>query len=455
MTSRLFGTDGIRGPITSAKLAPENMCRIGRILGGLALKSGKNSILIGRDTRASGNYIELALSSGITSTGINCQLLGIIPSAAVAHATQAQGAAFGLVISASHNPACDNGIKFFGPDGFKIELQLEQLIEEQYNNSSILLAPPSPSPGLCIQNESAQQNYLEALLSGIDRCVLRDKRIVIDCAHGAASFVAPQLFSSLGLDVKIIGASPDGYNINQDVGSEHPKNLEEAVIDFRADLGIAFDGDADRVVFANEKGTLINGDAILALFAIFLQKKSMLENNTLVSTIMSSVALDQALLPLNIKVEKTPVGEIYVARDICQNNFTLGGENSGHLIMFPHTYTGDGIYFALQLIEIICSSARTISELTNFYQPVPSILKNLDVSKKIPLSELPSTSRLIADSNESLENLGRVVVRYSGTENKLRILVEASSSQKCKNIAQDIAAEYEREARHFLKESLI
>lgn len=445
MTARLFGTDGVRGPITSSKLAPENMCKLGRVLGSYTREIGKNSIIIGRDTRASGLYLESALCAGILASGVDCRILGILPSAAVAHATRRCQSAFGVVISASHNPAYDNGIKIFASDGFKIEEALELLIEERFHSFDEKLASIAIKPGHSIDEKGAQDAYLAMLGSCIQPSFSKELRIVVDCAHGAASTIASPLFSVPGLATKIIGAHPDGFNINQGCGSEHPETLKSAVLDWKADVGIAFDGDADRVIFVDEKGETLNGDAVLAVFALYLQQQGLLQKNTLVSTVMSSVALDRALKPYNIKVERTAVGDKFVARHMVNNNLSLGGENSGHLIMLPNTYTGDGIYFALQFINIIRTLNKPVSEITNFYQPTPTLLKNIDITKKIPFTQLPNTEMAIRNANNALENMGRVMLRYSGTENKLRILVEAPSHHQCHHIADLIAAEYHRE----------
>lgn len=444
MTARLFGTDGIRGPITSSKLAPENMCKLGRVLGALARDSGKNSIIIGRDTRASGLYLESALSAGIMASGIDCRILGILPSAAVAHATRRCQSAFGVVISASHNPSSDNGIKLFASDGFKIEEAMENLIEDRFHNFDEKQAYIALTPGQCIDEKGAQEAYLTMLSSSIHQ-IQKKLRIVIDCAHGAASGIVPALFSLPDFTLKIIGAHPDGFNINQGCGSEHPQTLKNTVLDWKADVGIAFDGDADRVIFVDEKGEILDGDAVLAVFAKYLKQQGLLQKNTLVSTVMSSVALDRALRPYDIKVERTDVGDKFVARHMVNNNLSLGGENSGHLIMLPNTYTGDGIYFALQFINIISILNKPVSEITHFYQPTPTLLKNIDIIEKIPLTQLPNTEIAIHNANKALENVGRVMLRYSGTENKLRILVEAPSDHQCHLIADRIAAEYHQE----------
>lgn len=446
-TAPLFGTDGMRGPLDSPLLAPENICQFGRVLGSLIKKGASPaSVTIGRDTRASGLYLESALVAGLTSMGVDCLLVGVLPSSAIAHATKLFQSAFGIVISASHNPASDNGIKLFGPTGFKIEEATEKLMEEEYARYSLQRAKLVHRPGHIFHKESAEQDYLDLMSSAINPTIsLKNKRIVIDCAHGAASNIAPQLFGLLDCDIKIIGASPDGQNINAGFGSEYPAQLKNEVIQYKADLGIAFDGDADRVIFIDEKGNTIDGDALLAIFALHFKQSGLLHKNTLVSTVMSSVALDQALNPHGINVERTPVGDKYVTRHLVNSGFSFGGENSGHLILLPETSTGDGIFFALQFLNILGSSDLLASQLGSFYEPTPKILKNIPVAKKIPLNDMPNTANAMKQANLSLKNMGRVMLRYSGTENKLRILVEAPSQLECQQIADEIEQEFKRE----------
>lgn len=447
MTTKLFGTDGMRGPVKSPMLAPENVCQLGRVIGSLVKKGShqKNAVTMGRDTRGSGTYLEAALSAGIMSMGVDCQLVGVLPSSGIAYATKLSHSAFGIVISASHNPACDNGIKLFGPHGFKIEEETENLIEQELMNYHPSLAI-AERPGRVFNNDDAESSYLASLASTISPSIsLQTKRIVIDCAHGAASKIAPHLFSQIGCDIRIIGASPDGLNINRGFGSEYPGKLKSEVVNSKADLGIAFDGDADRVIFIDENGELLDGDAILAIFALHLKQQGLLDKDTLVSTVMSSIALDLALNPHGIKVERTPVGDKFVARHLVNQGFSFGGENSGHLIMLPNTCTGDGLFFALQFLNILGSSSVPVSKMSQLYQPTPKILKNIEVAKKIPLSDLPNTEKALEEANTYLKNIGRVMLRYSGTENKLRILVEAPTQSECQQIADNIALEFNRE----------
>jgi len=447
---KLFGTDGIRGPLNSLPLLPHNMTRLGMILGFMVknqnyyanLPSVQSSLItIGRDTRSSGLYLESALIAGINAAGVNCELVGVMPTAAISYQAKLAQAYFGIVISASHNPYQDNGIKLFGPDGFKISQDIEQIIEQELFSNNLFSKAIAPEPGIVINNPQAYLKHKD-LLIGFSSKKNRALRIVLDCAHGAAFKLAPAVFTECGFELRIIGNKPDGHNINRDFGSEAPHRLKQEVLDFKADVGIAFDGDADRVIFADERGEIIDGDAILACLALYLKQQNLLAKNTLVTTIMSSVALDNALAPHGISVTRTPVGDKYVARHMLENGFSFGGENSGHLIMFPLATTGDGILSALKFLEILHDSNKLASQLVSFYQPTPRVLKNIAVSTKPPLTELPRTNAAINHANNLLHNLGRVLLRYSGTENKARLLVEGPTTYECQKIADDIALQF-------------
>lgn len=446
MNDRLFGTDGIRSHISASHLMPENLARLGRVIGQIAfaINPTQASITISRDTRASGIYIEQALTSGILSAGVHCNMLGILPTAAVACATKMHGSTFGIMISASHNPASDNGLKIFDHLGFKINASLENLIEQHYfsKNSPIILPPKPGSLNYC----SPQNNYESVAASFLNQFLLKDLKIVVDCAHGAASAIAQSLFARLGLKkLTFIGIASDGLNINKDCGSEHPGLLQATVKEQKADLGIAFDGDADRALFVNERGEIIDGDAVLALLAIHEQKTGDLKKNTLVATIMSSVALDQALAPYGINVLRTDVGDKFVAQKMAAEGYSFGGENSGHMIKFPETTTGDGIMSALLFLKIMSEQALPASKLMEFYAPTPRLLKNIRVEQKVSLQNLPKTKEAVLQANDLLHGHGRVLFRYSGTENKARLLVEAQNQEQCLSIADKIATLYEAE----------
>lgn len=444
---KLFGTDGIRGNVNEKTLLPESFALIGRILGFLAQRlepfSGPKVITIGRDTRSSGLYLESALVAGINAMGVSCELVGVMPTAAVAQAALRSKACFGVMISASHNDFNDNGIKLFGAAGFKADEELEKAIEELYFSGGPFEI--SPKAGSVYINDKAELTHKEYLLKEWGLNSLKHLRLAVDCAHGAATYMAPPIFKALGLEIACLGIEPDGSNINRGYGSEAPNQIQSAVLSSHAHLGIAFDGDADRVIFVDEKGSLIDGDAILATMAIYLKKRGLLAQNTLIATIMSSVALDRALMPHDIKVERTGVGDKYVAQAMAQGGFSFGGENSGHILMFPHATTGDGILSALMFLGILSESGQRASELVSFFESSPRLLKNIAVTRRLPLSSLPKTEEAIIKANSELRDQGRVLFRYSGTENKARLLVEASSESECERIAEYIGKEFSDE----------
>lgn len=440
---KLFGTDGIRGNITAPPLWPENIAKLGRILG-FMLKPKAAPVVIGRDTRASGEYIEQALVSGILSMGVDCQLLGVLPTSAVAFHTRNAQAAMGIMISASHNPYSDNGLKLFDSTGHKISLAWEQDIEDQYFAAGFI-NDIALMPGRIIYNSNTADEYVNFIKDNFAK--ISGLNIVIDCAHGAAANITRRIFELLQLNVHLIGIHPDGKNINQNSGSEAPEILKAEVINRQADLGIAFDGDADRVIFVDERGQIIDGDAVLAIMAIHLKQANVLKSDTIVATIMSSLALDKALAPHGIKVIRAHVGDKLVAQKMREENLSFGGENSGHLILFPKLSTGDGIFFALMFLTILKQSSKTASALMSFFRPTPKLLKNIEVSKKIPLTELPKTQSVISKWNTDLKDNGRVLLRYSGTENKARLLVEAQTQSDCHTIANEIARLFGDEIR--------
>lgn len=446
----LFGTDGIRGHINSSFLQPENITKLGRVLGNIVKKNRpatsllRPAIVIGRDTRASGTYLEHALVSGITSLGVDCHLLGILPTAAIAFYTKLKGADFGIAISASHNPYHDNGLKLFDARGFKISRSLEEMIEKLYEEAGDY---PSLIPGAVIHRSSNEDEYAQMIKSTVKFDQVNNRKIMVDCAHGAASYIAPRIFKDLGFSVQYLGIEPDGININRGFGSECPDQLRNEVVKEQADLGIAFDGDADRVIFVDERGAIIDGDAILAVLALELNRLGLLYKNTLVTTVMSNVALDKLLAKDGIEVVRTEVGDKNVALCMLEGKYSFGGENSGHLIMFPKTTTGDGIFSALQFIEIVNQTKRPVSQLVDCYKSSPKSLINIDVINKIPLETLKETQALIVKANNELKNGGRVMLRYSGTENKARLLVEAPTVDECQRISYIISQQFGLEVK--------
>lgn len=442
MTSnKLFGTDGIRGHINSTHLHHASVDKLGKCIAQLVRTIEENqqppTILIARDTRESGPDLEKSLVSGITSMGVDVKLLGIIPTAALAYIAK-RTRHFGVMISASHNPYHDNGLKVFDHDGFKISQEREIEIEKHYAGSTF---SPLPRRGN-VTNAAHEIKIYKDMIASVFKKPQKKMNIVVDCAHGAAVKLAKDIFLALDINARFLGVTPNGRNINRRYGSVHPHVLRRAVLKHKACLGIAFDGDADRVIFISENGDEIAGDAILAVFARHLIEDGSLQNNTIASTIMSSYALDNAVAKHDIKVIRTDVGDKFVARAMAHQGLNLGGENSGHLIYFPHTTTGDGIFSALQFIHIMSHKNQSASQLVSFYEPTPQSITNIDVIEKIPLDKFKMTQALIHEVNDQLKNKGRVMLRYSGTENKARLLVEANTVEECDKIAKIISNQF-------------
>lgn len=441
MIDDLFGTDGIRAHVHARILSPENVAKLGRILGWIAQKYNPTSMItIGRDTRASSIYLEQALIAGILSSGSNCQTLGIVPTAVLAYLTANHNNNLGVMISASHNPYHDNGLKIFDGHGHKINRDMELLINQYFLSDKDI--PISSKVGNIINHEYPYKAYLNGIEPYFAKHKSYKPNLVIDCAHGAAFKIAAQIFPHLASELTFIGCEPNGVNINHHFGSECLDNLIASVLKHKADLGIAFDGDADRIALVDDKGEKIDGDALLTLMAIYRQQQHKLNNNTIIATTMSGPALDKALSSYHIKVLRSDVGDRYVAEKMRDHNLSFGGENSGHLLFFPESTTGDGIYSAIQFITMLAAQDKPLSMLKTIYQPTPKLIANIEVTHKIALNHLPKTKTLIENANKSLKGSGRVLFRYSGTENKARILVEAENIHDCKNIMHDIINEF-------------
>lgn len=445
---KLFGTDGIRTHVTSSILSPENVTRLGHILAKRAHqnffgvpKTPATSVVIGRDTRDSGAYLEHALLAGFAASGVDACVLGIVPTAVVAFYTRALNAQLGIMISASHNPYCDNGLKIFDSNGFKIDETQEQQIEQDFFHFYAGDYPVSMQPGVITYGPHAQHDYLSTLKDAFTPD-LAGLTVVIDNANGAASAIARSFFQQLGATIFTLNEHAPGQKINFNCGSEAPDALKQEVVRRGAHCGIAFDGDADRVIFVDEHGNLMDGDAILALMAIDQKARGHLLRDTLVATVMSSVALDRALVPHNIEVVRTAVGDKYVAQAMRDDGYSFGGENSGHMILFPYATTGDAISSACYFLSILKQSKKSASDLVSFFTPTPRVLKNILVAQKLPLENLPKTEQAIAEINLRLSSSGRVFLRYSGTENKARLLVEAQTKTDCERIAEEIGAAF-------------
>ncbi|RLG71220.1 MAG: phosphoglucosamine mutase [Candidatus Iainarchaeum archaeon] len=445
MERKLFGTDGIRGKANEYPMTPEIALRLGKALATYLRKkkpSKKIKILIGKDTRLSGYMLESALESGIVAMGADVYLVGPMPTPAIAHLTKSINADAGIVISASHNPAQDNGIKIFDENGFKLtdeeEYKIEQLIfAEEINGRNI---------GKAFRIDDAKGRYIEFAKATINNQSLEGIKIVLDCANGAAYHIAPPIFAELGAEVISINTNPNGLNINKNCGALHPEKMQEMVKQCKADIGFAFDGDADRLVVCDESGKIIEGEFILGLLAKWFKENGMLRNNTLVTTMQSNLALDEFLNKEGIKVVRTAVGDRYVLQEMLRGNYSLGGESSGHIIFADYSTTGDGIISALQIMRILKLSKRKISELAYLFDLYPQIKINLPVKEKVPIKELKLVTEKIKEIENSLNNKGRVFVRYSGTEKKVRILVEGNCAKnELENYAQSIAEAFKKE----------
>ncbi len=441
MHPKLFGTDGVRGVANVFPMTAEISMQLGRALAYL-IRNGehRHRVIIGKDTRLSGYMIEQALASGIMSMGVDVLLVGPMPTPAVAHLTRSMRADAGAVISASHNPYQDNGIKFFWRDGFKLpdetEAKIEQLIFEKSLDS---LRPTATAIGGAVRLDDAAGRYIAEVKSTFpNELALDGLKLVVDCANGAAYKVAPTALKELGAEVIELGVEPDGKNINDRCGALYPEALQKAVLKHKAHLGIALDGDADRLIVVDEKGMVVDGDAIMAICTGELVARKELAKKTLVSTVMSNIGLERAVAQWGVKVVRTRVGDRYVVEEMRKHGYNFGGEQSGHLVFLRHATTGDGTLAALQVLAVMCRSGKPMSELTKIFEPVPQVLLNVMVKEKRELSKLPSVQKVIAAVEKKLGKEGRVLVRYSGTEAKVRVLVEGIDAKKIRGWADEI-----------------
>ncbi len=439
---RLFGTDGIRGRVNEHPMTPENVLKIGMAAALVLAKShGRNMILIGKDTRLSGYMIESALTSGICSMGMNVNLTGPIPTPGIAFLTRALRQDAGIVISASHNPFEDNGIKFFSSEGYKLPDELEERLEDLVMNNSIMDKRPAGSRiGKAFRLEDATGRYIEYIKSTIPRgSTLEGLRVVVDCANGAAYKVTPWVLRELGADIITINDRPDGININESCGSLHMEGLCKAVRENNAHVGIAHDGDADRTLFCDEKGGIVDGDKLLGLWAVQLKKEERLKNNAVVTTVMSNSGLEAFLSGQGISLIRTAVGDRFVAEKMLEGGYVLGGEPSGHIICLDYNTTGDGPITALQVLYIMWKEGKPLSELVKEIETYPQELINVPVKKGIDHTTNRRVMNSIKEAENSLMNRGRVLVRPSGTENKIRVMVEARDKATAESLAKSIA----------------
>ncbi|MED4313355.1 phosphoglucosamine mutase [Heyndrickxia coagulans] len=438
--TKFFGTDGVRG-IANSELTPELAFKLGRF-GGYVLTKHANErpkVLIGRDTRISGQMLEGALVAGLLSIGAEAMRLGVITTPGVAYLTKALGAQAGVMISASHNPVEDNGIKFFGPDGFKLSDDEEEEIEELLNqDTDDLPRPVGKDLGIVSDYFEGSQKYLQFLKQTVDE-EFTGIHVALDCANGSTSSLATYLFADLDADVSTMGASPNGLNINDGVGSTHPEALAAFVQEKGANVGLAFDGDGDRLIAVDEKGQIIDGDQIMYICAKYLKQEGLLKKNTVVSTVMSNLGFHKGLEALGINSVQTAVGDRYVVEEMKANGFNLGGEQSGHIIFLDHNTTGDGLLTGLQLINIMKIANKPLSELAAEMKKYPQKLVNVKVTDKYHVLENEKIKSVIDEVEREMAGNGRVLVRPSGTEPLVRVMVEAQTAEDCSRFVSRIA----------------
>lgn len=452
-TAKLFGTDGIRGTANQFPMTPDMVVKIGQAIGYILQQQKHKTplalrkVVIGKDTRLSGYMIEQALASGLNSMGIHVQLVGPLPTPGIGYLTRTMRAVAGIVISASHNPFHDNGIKVFGADGYKISEDMEQQIERLVLEEDLTaLLPPSKEIGRTRRIDDSQGRYIVYVKGTFPlEYTLDGMRIVLDTANGASYKVAPSVFQELGAEVIQLGDDPNGTNINDKVGALYPQKLAEAVVQYRADVGISLDGDADRVIMVDEKGEIVNGDRILAICALHMKERGLLKKDTLVATQMSNFGLEKAMTEKGIKLVKVGVGDKYVVEEMRKNGYNLGGEQSGHIIFLDHTTTGDGCIAALSVLAVMKQTGKKVSELARVFEDVPQVLINCRVKRRMDLHEIKGYNELIKDIEKKLDGNGRLFVRFSGTEPVIRVLVEGTDKSQISHYAAEIASFLEKE----------
>ncbi|WP_191557646.1 phosphoglucosamine mutase [Metabacillus idriensis] len=437
---KYFGTDGVRG-VANSELTPELAFKIGRF-GGYVLTKDANrpKVLIGRDTRISGHMLEGALVAGLLSIGAEVMRLGVISTPGVSYLTKALGAQAGVMISASHNPVQDNGIKFFGPDGFKLsdeqEFEIEGLMDQEEDS---LPRPVGSDLGQVNDYFEGGQKYLQFLKQTVDED-FTGIHVALDCAHGATSSLATHLFADLDADVSTMGTTPNGLNINDGVGSTHPEALAGFLIEKGADVGLAFDGDGDRLIAVDEKGQIVDGDQIMFICAKFLNEHGRLKKETVVSTIMSNLGFYKAIEANNMKSSQTAVGDRYVVEKMKKGDYNLGGEQSGHIIFLDHNTTGDGLLTAIQLVNIMKVTGKPLSELAAEMKKFPQLLINVRVTDKHKVTDNMKVKQVIAEVESEMNGDGRILVRPSGTEPLVRVMAEAPTAELCEKYVTRIVA---------------
>jgi phosphoglucosamine mutase len=442
---KYFGTDGVRG-VANSELTPELAFKLGRFGGYVLTKEhSRPKVLIGRDTRISGHMLEGALVAGLLSIGAEVMRLGVISTPGVSYLTKALGAQAGVMISASHNPVADNGIKFFGPDGYKLsdeqELEIEQLMDLEVDE---LPRPVGADLGQVNDYFEGGQKYLQYLKQSVDE-EFTGLHIALDCAHGATSSLATHLFADLDADTSTMGASPNGLNINDGVGSTHPETLAAFVKEKGADLGLAFDGDGDRLIAIDEKGNIVDGDQIMYICGKFLKERGQLKQGTVVSTVMSNLGFYKGLEEHGVKSVQTAVGDRYVVEEMKKNGYNLGGEQSGHIIFLDYNTTGDGLLTGLQLANIMKATNKPLSELAEEMKKFPQVLVNIRVTDKHHVTDNEKVKAVIEQVEAEMNGNGRILVRPSGTEPLVRVMAEAPSAELCEEYVSRIAVVVEEE----------
>ncbi len=439
---KLFGTDGVRGVANQDPMTSEMALRIGRAAAHIFRDSPRrHRIVIGKDTRLSGYMIESALTAGLCSMGMDVLLVGPVPTPGIAFLTRSLRADAGVVVSASHNPYEDNGIKFFGRDGFKLPDEVEKKIEDLIFTGAIDgIRPTASEIGKAFRIDDAIGRYNEFVKSSIPRGMdLSGIRMVVDSANGAAYKIGPRILTELGADVISLYDQPSGMNINQGCGSLYPEVISHAVVANNARIGIAFDGDADRMILCDEKGKIIDGDAIMAICALHMMREGTLKQNTLVATVMSNLGLEIAMQKAGGRLIRASVGDRYVMEKMIEGGFNLGGEQSGHVIFLDHNTTGDGIISALQILSIMKQTGEHLSVLAGCMKTYPQVLVNVKVRERRDLSSIPEIAHRMAEIEKQIDGTGRLLLRYSGTEPKVRVMIEGEDHEKIKALANDLA----------------
>jgi phosphoglucosamine mutase len=439
---KLFGTDGVRGVANQDPMTSEMALRIGRAAAHIFRDSTqRHRIVIGKDTRLSGYMIESGLTAGLCSMGMDVLLVGPIPTPGIAFLTRSLRADAGVVVSASHNPYEDNGIKFFGRDGFKLPDEVEKKIEDLIFTGAIDgIRPTASEIGKAYRIDDAIGRYNEFVKSSIPRGMdFSGMRLVVDSANGAAYKIGPRILTELGADVISLYDHPSGMNINQGCGSLYPEVVSRATVANNAQIGIAFDGDADRTILCDEKGSIVDGDAVMAICALHMMKEGRLKQNTLVATVMSNLGLEIAMQKAGGRIIRTAVGDRYVMEKMIEGGYNLGGEQSGHIIFLDHNTTGDGLISALQILSIMKLTGQPLSALSACMKTYPQILINVKVKERRDLSSIPEIANHIMKIEKEIIGTGRLLLRYSGTEPKVRVMIEGEDQEKIKALAEELA----------------